>query len=308
MAVSFLCRFFAICALLFTSARAQEFETLQYGEGPERYSVFIPAKRPDTCETVLFLHGQGASNALVYGSWIRHLLESGRIVIFPKYQTGWLIPVVGKSQNRVEQALFGAIGHLRADRKLLLRKIHVIGHSLGGAIAANIVATTILPAGIEFSSLALIEPGTWLSKSGRLKNYSALSPGLSMMCITGSRDWVAAGRFARFVMDNSPQMHSAAKVHFEVTNLQHKKEFITSTHFDPAGPDMAFDTHNRNLVIRLAKAICPTDLTDERAFWLPVDCLMNENRELIDCGDLGTWSDGTSIGKLRTVQAEQQIQ
>ena len=45
-----------------------------------------PSRRPKTAPVVVFNHGWLAVNPGAYGAWIEHLVRSGRIVIFPRYQ------------------------------------------------------------------------------------------------------------------------------------------------------------------------------------------------------------------------------
>src|SRR4051794_2941578 len=59
-----------------------------FGAGARSYWIFEPAgPTPEKAPVVVFHHGWLAVNPGVYGAWIEHLVRSGKIVIFPKYQS-----------------------------------------------------------------------------------------------------------------------------------------------------------------------------------------------------------------------------
>src|SRR5262245_4974237 len=56
----------------------------RYRQGAQEYWLFEPAKpKPESVPVVVFLHGWGAMNPLLYGGWIEHLVKRGNIVVFP---------------------------------------------------------------------------------------------------------------------------------------------------------------------------------------------------------------------------------
>ena len=64
-----------------------------YGTGARSYWLFEPAEpTPERAPVVVFHHGWLAINPGVYGAWIEHLVRSGAVVIFPRYQADCVDP------------------------------------------------------------------------------------------------------------------------------------------------------------------------------------------------------------------------
>src|SRR4051812_17289491 len=115
----------------------------EFGVGGRSYYLFEPARpRPAIAPVVVFLHGWGAFNPAAYGAWIEHLVQSGRIVIFPRYQANNLTLPAEFLDNALAavrdafDVLQAAPGHVRPDR----RRFALIGHSMGGNMAAQMAA------------------------------------------------------------------------------------------------------------------------------------------------------------------------
>ena len=91
---------------------------------------------------VVLNHGWLAVNPGAYGAWIDHLVRSGNVVIFPRYQADALtlpIDFLPNALNAVSDAfdvLEMARGHVRPDRD----RFALIGHSAGGNLAAQMAA------------------------------------------------------------------------------------------------------------------------------------------------------------------------
>ena len=119
------------------------FQRKEFGWGATSYWLFEPADpKPESAPVVVFNHGWLAVNPGAYGAWIEHLARSGKIVIYPRYQTDALTHPADFLSNALAavtdalDVLDTAPGHVRPDRS----KFAVIGHSAGGNLAAQMAA------------------------------------------------------------------------------------------------------------------------------------------------------------------------
>src|SRR5262245_6244681 len=59
----------------------------EFGSGARSYWLYEPADpAPAKAPVVVLNHGWLAVNPGAYGAWIEHLVRSGKVVIFPRYQ------------------------------------------------------------------------------------------------------------------------------------------------------------------------------------------------------------------------------
>ncbi len=121
----------------------KSFKRQEFGFGARSYWLFEPDEpRPESAPVVVFNHGWFAVNPGVYGAWIEHLVRSGRVVIFPRYQND----VATNPDDFLPNALAAVLDafdvlemsrqHVRPDRD----RFALIGHSAGGNLAAQVAA------------------------------------------------------------------------------------------------------------------------------------------------------------------------
>ncbi len=119
---------------------------LNFGEGLTSYWLFEPSEPSpeEPVPVVVFFHGWMSSNPGIYGAWIAHLTRRGNVVIFPRYQDGWMTPpgrFMAGSVDAIHDALDvlqTGTGHPRPD----LDRVAFIGHSAGGNLAAQLAAVS----------------------------------------------------------------------------------------------------------------------------------------------------------------------
>ena len=107
----------------------------EFGRGARSYWLFEPAEpTPESAPVVVFHHGWLAVNPAAYGAWIEHLVRSGQVVIFPRYQADGFtrpadfLPNALAAVRDALDVLETSPGHVRPDR----RRFALIGHSAGG--------------------------------------------------------------------------------------------------------------------------------------------------------------------------------
>jgi acetyl esterase/lipase len=115
----------------------------EFGTGVRSYWLFEPAEpTPKSAPVILFHHGWLAMNPGVYGAWINHLARRGAIVIYPKFQTGWLDSPDDFLQNSLLatrdaiDVLLSSGTHVKPD----LDRFAIIGHSTGGVLSVQVAA------------------------------------------------------------------------------------------------------------------------------------------------------------------------
>jgi acetyl esterase/lipase len=97
--------------------------------------VFEPAGARRIRPVVVFLHGWAATDPLIYGPWLRHLVDQGDAVVYPAYQVGPFDPP--------NHALAGALAGIQNGLRVLGKRagpLVVAGHSAGGALSADYAA------------------------------------------------------------------------------------------------------------------------------------------------------------------------
>lgn len=247
-----------------------------YSRGPRGFHLFEPAApRPDSAATVLFLHGYGGINPMIYGGWIRHLVRQGYTVIYPRYQRNLLFPRPPRFAKNVSRALHMALDSLQAPG-------HVqptgppqlyIGHSYGGVIATHLAARADrfdLPGP---QALLLAAPGSGPFKGCVLKDYGDLPEGLQLMMVTHENDWVVGDTLAR-------RIHREA-AHLPDLRWHHQQpipcgsDTLSAHHNEAYSIDRAFDTGLRNYTAKKALRIGTTDALDRRLYWPLADQLLD---------------------------------
>lgn len=111
-------------------------ERLRVGRGAA--SAIIVHRDPLDAErrVVVFLHGWGV-NLKRYRPWINHLVRRGSTVVAPRYQTSPQSPPAGVRSAAVAGVRRALARLVPADDALVL-----VGHSAGGALAADIAAVS----------------------------------------------------------------------------------------------------------------------------------------------------------------------
>lgn len=104
------------------------------GSGRTAATVFLPRGGSRGKVGVLFLHGWGATAPRTYQPWIDHLVRRGHVVIYPRYQNS----VIDPPPEVLPAAVIGIRSALA--RTPGLRAVAAVGHSAGGALAADLTA------------------------------------------------------------------------------------------------------------------------------------------------------------------------
>ena len=138
------------------------------GRPPLGYWTFEPTRlrldetvRDEALPVVVFLHGFTAVDPTIYRGWIDHIVRRGAIVIYPDYQD---LNPFGDDWTTYEANAMAAVRAAMADLEARGARpdhdrVAVVGHSLGGVLAANYAATTAATALPVPAVLMVVQPG-----------------------------------------------------------------------------------------------------------------------------------------------------
>ena len=283
-------------------------------DGPRGYYAFLPEEVPagDTLPLVVFLHGYGALNPVTYAGWLRHLVDGGHAVVYPRYQRNLFVPGSRRFADHAAAAIRGATAVLaEADGlpPVATSDAVFIGHSYGGTIAATLLADSTKRGLPRASGLLLSAPGTSRLRGSRLDSYATLPPDLPVVLVTHARDHVTGDEFARLLDETAPP--EALRLWIRHQRSGHAGDTLTSHHNEAYSPhvDPAFDSGLLNYTTRKALRVGTCDATDSLVYWRLADLLLSGpagRRQLARLAErseegyaFGSWPDGHARQPLR---------
>ncbi len=292
------------------SVRMSDFATEADG-----YWLFEPAEpRPDSAPVVVFNHGYGAINTMIYGRWIRHLVRRGNIVIYPRYQRNLITPSSKHFAGNVAAAVREALVRLDTGDHVrpAAMPLAMVGHSYGGAIAAYL--------GVKYAeygipqprAVMLCSPGTGPFKGARLESYEAMPADTRLLIVVSEDDHVVGDELGKLVFETA--------VHTPHRNLLRQYADLYGEPDISAGHNQAYALYTRfdngvhNLSYQRALMTGTYDAMDYNGYWKLFDALLACTRSGEYCdtafGDtfeqrsLGQWSDGTPLRPLEVTVPE----
>lgn len=276
-------------------------------ETEQGYYVFAPVESDRRQSTpVVFVHGYGALNPMIYGGWIRHLTNAGHVVIFPRYQKGLLGTSADDFVPFTAEAIRNAMTDARGKGIELDDKLYLIGHSYGGVIIANLAARwkelSLPQPGIAL----LCEPGSGPLRGGVLDAYDGISEKTSLVVVVGDDDQTVGQQFGEFVFNSS--VNATARAFLWQYACASDTLSVSASHYEPYSLDAGFDNGIENFTSKRASRLATTDRVDTNGYWKIFDMLVARarssasgpftERELDIFSDLGLWPDGSALTKM----------
>jgi len=268
-----------------------------YGNGATQFWLYEPRDpAPTSAPVVIFLHGWMAMRPPPYEPWIKHLVRRGNIVIYPRYQS-WLLASPREFTANTIAAIHAALQELQSGTHTRpeLDHVAVVGHSMGGAITANIAALAADEGLPQPRAVMSVEPGDG-TRHVPLVNFpkadwSKIPPETLLLTVVGEDDRLAGGAYARLIFQGTPQIPRENKNFVTVLTDRHGSPALVANHFAPCS-------------IRVA-----ADALDYYGFWKLFDGLTDAafygtHREYA-LGNtpqqrfMGKWSDGKPVKELR---------
>lgn len=278
-------------------------------ERPDGFWLFEPADpKPDSANVVIFLHGYGAYNPMVYGKWIKHLVGKGNVVIYPRYQQNLLLPTPDRFPAYAAKGIRDALALLQTGDHVRprLEGVGYFGHSYGGVIAAYFGvhwARHHLP---KPAAMLLAQPGSGPLTGARLETYAGMPADLDLLVIVGEDDYVVGYEFGKLVFETA--------IHTPNRNfIMHRRDtdgqrWIQASHAEPYAYDLDFDTGVRNYTALRVLQVGRLDEVDFNCYWKLGDALLEHTRHgrwsEVAFGNsptqryLGQWADGSPIRPL----------
>lgn len=278
-----------------------------FAEKEDGYWLFEPhMPQPDTAPVIVFIHGYSAYNPMVYGQWIRHLVQSGNIIIFPRYQENMVSTPPSEFVQNTVTAIKDALAK-QAEEGRVHPKAHeliMVGHSFGGAIIGNLLATYDqfdLP---ECKGAMLVSAGTGPIEGFVLDSYASIPSYTKMLMMVSENDLVVGDVFAQKVFEtavNTPDRNLVRQFADE-----HGEETITASHLEVYELDATFDNgiHGYSYMRAQSSRLDQVDLMYWRMLDALIDCVRNGTSCELAFGNtpaqrsMGLWSDGTPVKEL----------
>ncbi len=285
---------------------------LDFAQEADGYWLFEPAAPvPESAPVLVFCHGYGAYNPMIYGQWIKHLVRKGNIVVFPRYQENLFFPRPPAFATNVATAIRDAQkeleerNHIRAEWKDLA----FIGHSYGGVVTADLAANFADYNIPEPKAALLCSPGTGPLSGGRLKSYKDIPADFKLLIVVSESDPIVGDEFGLKVFQTATEV--VQRNLLRQFPDDHGWPGISAGHNEPYGLDEQFDTGVRNYSANKALRVGRVNPIDYSGYWKLADALLECTRSGEYCemafGDtpaqssLGMWSDGTPIKKLEVL-------
>ena len=302
-----------------------------FGEGGQAFWLYEPETPvPASAPVIGFLHGYTGVDAKVYGNWIEHIVRRGNIVIFPVYQTSLLHPeqYTGNALASMKQAfhVLEQPGHVHPDAQA---NFAFVGHSLGGAISANLAVMARAEGLPRPKALMACHAGD----TNVLKTLPSLLcppqqiPDLLMLIVVGEDDHLIRDVTGREIFNYSTGVKPENKNLIIIRSDDYGSPALASNHFAPLSMNEAYANGARlsiglqsndlpgplrsRLTSRINRgATMPasfgrTDALDFYGYWKWFDALTDaaffgKNRDTALGGTdkqkfMGKWSDGDPV-------------
>ena len=211
----------------------------EYGRGATSFWLYEPAEpRPASAPVVVFLHGWGAMQPRPYEAWIEHIVRRGNIVIYPRYQDSWLTSPAAFTPNAVA-AIKSALRELQSGDHAQpdLERVAVVGHSMGGAMTANIAAVAGKEGLPAPKAIMPVEPGSHAKNHEfprmPLADFRKIPATALMLVVVGDNDARAGTADAKLIFRLTPQITPTNKNYVTLVSDRHGTPPLRATHHAP---------------------------------------------------------------------------
>jgi len=273
---------------------------------PDGYWLFEPVCPDlDSANVVVFVHGYGAMNPMIYGNWIKHLVKKGNIVIFPRYQKNLFSPKPKHFSKNVAIAINNALMELDTGQHVqpIIQPLALIGHSYGGVISANLAVNFKKLELPQPEAILLCSPGSGPFKGGVLDTYEDMPANVNLLIMVSENDRIVGDKLGRRIFETAQNVTNRNLLRQYPD--RHGSPSIKAGHNESYSLNKQFDSGNRNMTAKRAKRKTALNAVDFYAYWKLFDALQECTRNVEHCnvafGDtpeqrfMGAWSDGQAV-------------
>ncbi|MEM1123248.1 MAG: alpha/beta hydrolase fold domain-containing protein [Bacteroidota bacterium] len=254
-----------------------------YADQQDGFWLFEPnSLTPQTTDLVVFLHGYGGYNPMIYGQWIKHLVRKGNTVIYPRYQKNVFSPNPDKFSPNVVTGIKTALQTIReSDRHIPTNEetLCIVGHSYGGILAAEITANWEKYKIPQPKGIFLCAPGTGPFKAGKLDSYEALPANLKLLVMVNEKDFIVGDEMGMKIFEtavNTPDRNL-------IRQKRDEDNGISAGHNETYCVDETFDSGHHNYTAKKALRITRTNAIDYYGYWKLFDALIDCSRNDQNC-------------------------
>ena len=300
----------------------------RYGTGNQEYWILEPdTPKPTSAPLIVLIHGWGGMNPLYYGAWLDHLVKRGNIVVYPRYQATLLTPIddflpstLGAIKDAITR-LQKEPGHVKPD----LDKFAIVGHSVGGLMAANVTALADESNLPKVRAVMSVEPGiTDAPINIPLADLKKIPADTLLLAVAGDQDTLVRDIDAKRIYYESTQVSAANKDFIMMVTDSHGTPALQASHRAPTAMDRDYDngetisgapspsrignsSSRQNGPARLESMM--VNALDFYGTWKLFDALCDaafygKNREYAlgntkEQRFMGVWSDGVAVKELK---------
>jgi len=290
-----------------------------YAAKPDGFWLYEPAlPRPDSAHLVVFVHGYGAYNPVIYGDWIEHLVRKGNIVLFPRFQKNLFSPSAAAFIPNVATAIKDAMAIMMDTTNHVLpivSQLAFVGHSYGGVISAGLGAAYAENDIPQPKVLMLCSPGSGPLSGGVLEDYSGIPADTKLLVMVSEDDRIVGDKLGLRIFETATKVGDRNLV--RQFKDHHGSEQLEAGHNECYSFNAFLDNGVRNITARRAKSTSTKDAVDYFGYWKILDALLDCTRSNTYCnyalGDtpeqrsMGIWSDGKVIKELEITQPEKKV-
>lgn len=264
----------------------------RYGFGSHQFWIFEPAEpTPSSAPLIVFNHGWSAMQPKFYLAWIEHLVKRGNIVVYPRYQLGFVIGVRHATDHAIRSvktaiAILTLKNHVHPE----LDKFAIVGHSLGGGITAE-MAVRAEESGLP-TPKAIMPVQPFVRLDTMIKDFHDIPSSSLLLVVVGEDDTIVGNYSGKLIFNTSDQIPYDHKDFVIQRTDRYGSPPLVADHF---APGCIVNTSTVNAMDYYSTWKLFDALTDYAFYGVNQEYCLGDTPEQ---RFMGYWSDGTPVKEL----------